>query len=359
MDLYQLVVPALAALDVSPPAIQVQRTESLVARHHPHLNPDQPALIGLVESAAQCRALCTRLAQVYPWEHCVMVLGRAGTPEVEVATMLLAQVAERLPSVGPNLLYVPPLPCPGSVESFRDTVAHLRAPDGCPWDREQTHRSLRQGFQEEAYEVLDALDRGDLEALQEELGDILLHVLLQVQIATEMGEFRLSDVVCHVNSKIVYRHPHVFDGLDVQGVAEVLVNWETLKLQEKEGRAGAPSSLAGIPEAMPALARAQSIQRHVDLTGVLETRVAGLAARVASKVERLVTATERGEGARALGRLLFDLANLARNLGIDAESALREANVSFEERFRAIEGTGQGPTGRDDEGLEARPPGSS
>jgi tetrapyrrole methylase family protein/MazG family protein len=354
MDLYQLVVPALAALGVSPPAIQVQRTEPLLARHHPHLNPDQPALIGPVESAAQCGALCARLAQVYPWEHGVTMLSGIGMPEVEVAAMRLAQVAERLPSVGPNLLYVPPLPCPGSVVSFQDAVARLRAPDGCPWDREQTHRSLRQGFQEEAYEVLDALDRGDLEALQEELGDILLHVLLQVQIATEKGEFRLSDVVCHVSNKIVYRHPHVFDGLDVQGVAEVLVNWETLKLQEKEGGAEAPSALAGIPEAMPALARAQSIQRRVDRTGVLETQVAGLTAQVASEVERLVTATERDEGARVLGQLLFDLANLARDLGVDAESALREANVRFEERFRAKEGIGQEPTTRDDEGLEAR-----
>jgi tetrapyrrole methylase family protein/MazG family protein len=221
---------------------------------------------------------------------------------------------------------------------FQDTVAHLRAQDGCPWDREQTHRSLRQGFQEEAYEVLDALDRDDLGALQEELGDMLLHILLQVQIATEQGEFRLSDVVCHVNKKIVYRHPHVFAGLQVEDVAEVLVNWEALKLQEKESAAETPAPLAGISVAMPALARAQSIQRHVDGSEMLENSVPALAARVASDLKRLGMAKEGVARTEALGDLLFELANLARKLGVDAESALREANLRFEEQFRAQEG---------------------
>lgn len=337
MDLYEFVQPSLAALGIAPDALQVQRAELLVSLHHPPLNPDQPALVGPVESPAQCRALCERLARVYPWSHSVVLLRVADAAAMETVDTPLADAAEAVEADGRYVLYVPPLPCACSVARFQDTVAHLRAPDGCPWDRDQTHRSLRQGFQEEAYEVLDALDRDDLGALQEELGDILLHVLLQVQIATEQGEFRLSDVVCYVNNKIVYRHPHVFAGLEVEGVAEVLVNWEALKLQEKERVVEAPSALAGIPVALPALARAQSIQRHVDGSGILENEVSSLADQVTSEVARL-GATGKGEArAQVLGRLLFDLANLARNLGVDAESALREANLRFEERFRMTE----------------------
>jgi tetrapyrrole methylase family protein/MazG family protein len=337
MDLYELVLPALRALGVSPAALQVHRAAPLAARYYPDLSPDQPALIGPIDSAELCRALCTRLGQVYPAEHRVTVLEGIGRPGMATADKMLAKVAEWTPSSYPGLLYIPPLLCAGAVETFQNTVAHLRAPDGCPWDREQTHRSLRQGFQEEAYEVLDALDRGDLEALQEELGDVLLHILLQAQIASEEGEFRLSDVVCHVNRKIVYRHPHVFGELEVGGVAEVLVNWEVLKQQEKETRVEAPSPLDGIPQALPALARAQSIQRHVDRTGVLTGQVGDLVGEITSGVSRLSAVGQPAEDGGVLGQVLFALADLARILGIDAEGALREANVRFEEHYRAAE----------------------
>lgn len=341
MELYRLVVPALAALEILPVALQLRGAAPLAARHHPDLNPDQPVLIGPIESLEQCRALCTRLSQVYPEEHVVTVLERVGQSGTTTAAIPLQEIAEWAPSHRASLLYVPPLPCAGAVETFQDTVAHLRAPDGCPWDREQTHRSLRQGFQEEAYEVLDALDRGDLEALQEELGDVLLHVLLQAQIAAENGEFRLSDVVCQVNRKIVYRHPHVFGALEVGGVAEVLVNWEKLKQQEKEQRLEAPSPLDGIPQAMPALARAQSIQRHVNRTEVPTEKVAGLAVQAKADLERLAMAPAPTEAGLVLGQLLFTLANLARILGIDAEGALREANMRFERHFRQTERGGR------------------
>jgi tetrapyrrole methylase family protein/MazG family protein len=341
MKLYQLVAPALTALEISPAALQLRGAAPLVARYHPDLNPDQPALIGPVESTEQCRTLCARLGQVYPEAHIVTALDGVGQPGTTTTAMALREVAEWTPSCQSSLIYVPALPCAGAVETFQDTVAHLRAPDGCPWDREQTHRSLRQGFQEEAYEVLDALDRGDLEALQEELGDVLLHILLQSQIATENGEFRLSDVVCHVNRKIVYRHPHVFGGLEVDGVAEVLVNWEALKQQEKEERLEAPSPLDGIPQALPALARAQSIQRHVDRSGVSPESVPDLIDQARADLERLAMASRLAEGALLLGQLLFTLVDLARSLDIDAESALREANERFEERYRASEQQGR------------------
>jgi tetrapyrrole methylase family protein/MazG family protein len=353
MDLYELVVPAMAALRVSPAALQVHRAASLVGRYYPDLSPDQPALIGPIEGAEQCRVLSARLGQVYPGEHQVTVLEGIDGPELAMADKTLADVAEWTPSCHPSLLYIPPLPCAGAVQTFQNTVAHLRAPDGCPWDREQTHRSLRQGFQEETYEVLDALDRGDLEALQEELGDVLLHILLQAQIASEQGEFRLSDVVCHVNRKIVYRHPHVFGELEVAGVAEVLVNWEMLKQQEKERRVEAPSPLDGIPQSLPALARAQSIQRHVDRTGALTEQVGDLVGEITSGVGRLSAAADPAEGARVLGQVLFALSDLARMLGIDAEGALREANARFEEHYRATDGAAPGDAAREAQGRGA------
>jgi tetrapyrrole methylase family protein/MazG family protein len=289
----------------------------------------------VITHTAQLLRLSTRLQQVYPGDHPVTVI-LFGEQAPHTHQAALAHVGGITLGTA-ALLYVPPLPEAGSVETFQDTVAHLRAPDGCPWDREQTHRSLRQGFQEEAYEVLDALDREDVESLKEELGDVLLHVLLQAQIATEYGEFRMSDVVCRVNEKIIYRHPHVFGGLDVDGVEEVLVNWETLKQQEKEARMEDASALDGIAPAMPALARAQSIQRHVDRMGIVSVEIDDLIERIVDRMREADAAQRADVCAKAVGELLFDIANLARGLGIDAESALREANMRFEARFRALE----------------------
>jgi tetrapyrrole methylase family protein/MazG family protein len=335
MSFFALVDPALAALGIAPEELQIAGAAAVAARYYPNLSTDRPALIGVLQHAETCQELGRLLQKAYPANHSVTLVGGLGSDSPRLQPLSLGQLGQAELGDGMWLLYVPPLPCPGAVETFQATVAHLRAPDGCPWDRQQTHRSLRQGFQEEAYEVLDALDRGDVELLKEELGDMLLHILLQVQIATEQGEFRMSDVVCRVNTKIVHRHPHVFGDLAVQGVEEVLVNWEELKQQEKQGRAEAPSSLDGISPAMPALARAQSIQRHVDRLGVVSEGTEELVDRISAALAHLLA----GGGARgvALGDLLFDLTNLARKLGIDAESALREANTRFEEQHREFE----------------------
>jgi tetrapyrrole methylase family protein/MazG family protein len=335
MKVYDLVSSALDVLGEAPRELQIGDVAELVERHYPNLSTDRPALLGVIVDAAQCSLLGARLRQAYPEEHPVTAIsfGEAAPCRQDVT---LGHLETIVPG-GPALLYVPPLPWAGAIETFQGTVAHLRAPDGCPWDRKQTHRSLRQGFQEEAYEVLDALDRGDLEALEEELGDVLLHVLLQAQIATEHGEFRMSDIVRRVNEKIIYRHPHVFGGLDVDGVEAVLVNWEALKQQEKETRVEDASALDGVVRGMPALARAQSIQRHVDRTGVVSMGNDDLIRHIVDLVETLDASQGPDVCAQGLGELLFDVANLARNLGVDAESALREANSRFEEHFRALE----------------------
>ena len=342
MTVFALIEPTLRALNVQERDLQVADATSLAWRRYPNLSTDRPALIGPLADAEQLANLRPVLQQAYPDDHTVTLVCHAdGSPPVQ-HSLSLGQLDQAVLSAGTCLLYVQPLPYAGSVETFQNTVARLRAPDGCPWDREQTHRSLRQGFQEESYEVLDALDQGNPELLKEELGDILLHILLQVQIAGELGEFRFGDVVRHANGKIVHRHPHVFADLQVDGVDEILVNWETLKQQEKESRSGLektpPSPLDSISQAMPALARAQSIQRHVDRFGVVAEDVGQLALRIAAGLQRLSSASPPADSDRILGDLLFDLANLSRKLHIDAEGALREANSRFERQYREAEG---------------------
>jgi tetrapyrrole methylase family protein/MazG family protein len=335
MEFYRSALAALEVLGETPDGLQIAHVRALTERYYPNLSTDRPALVGVITDVAQRSLLSARLRLAYPDRHCVKAIrfgnGAPCTEQVALDEM------EDMGLGDATWLYIPPLPWSGAVETFQGTIAHLRAPDGCPWDRKQTHRTLRQGFQEEAYEVLDALDRGDLEGLKEELGDVLLHILLQAQIATEHGEFRMSDIVRHVNEKIIHRHPHVFGGLEVEGVDEVLVNWETLKQQEKEARVEHASALDGVAHAMPALARAQSIQRHVDRMGVVSIGNDDLIGRIVDLVETLDPSQGSRVCAQGLGELLFDVANLARNLGIDAESALRETNLRFEERFRALE----------------------
>lgn len=331
MSWFSLVERTLDVLDLTVQNLQLADAEELAARHYPNLSTDRPALIGPLTDPALCRQLSLLLRQAYPEDHGAVVVCGVDTDRPTVHRVAVDNL-ESAPLNGVALLYLPPLTCPGAVETFQDTVAHLRAPDGCPWDREQTHQSLRQGFLEESYEVLDALDRGDLELLQEELGDVLLHILLQAQIASEQGEFRMSDVVCAVNRKIVYRHPHVFDGLVVDGVDQVLTNWEELKRKEKGERALAPSPFEGIPPLLPALARSQAMLRRAARLDVLPTpegemgATDKLAALLAGKVE----VEDKME---FLGDLLLDLVRLGDKMGIDAESALREANLRFERRL--------------------------
>jgi tetrapyrrole methylase family protein/MazG family protein len=331
MSWFSLVERTLDLLGSAVQDLQIAGAEGLAARHYPNLSPDRPALVGPLTDAALCRRLSLLLGNVYPREHEAVVVSGADRERPSVHRVTVGEL-ERAPLDGISLLYLPPLPCPGSVETFQATVAHLRAPDGCPWDREQTHQSLRQGFLEEAYEVIEALDRGDLELLKEELGDVLLHILLQAQIASERDEFRMSDIVCHVNRKIVYRHPHVFEGLAVDGVDQVLSNWEDLKRQEKAERASASSPFEGIPLLMPALARAQAMLRRAARLE-LPPEVDGEVGRISDLVSSWIAEQEPADKGRLLGDLLLTLAGLGSGVGVDMESVLREANLRFERRL--------------------------
>jgi len=215
-----------------------------------------------------------------------------------------------------------------------DIIAKLRAPDGCPWDRKQTHASLRENLLEECYEVLEALDSGDPGKLCDELGDLLMQVVLHAQIATEAREFKLEDVVSNINAKLIHRHPHVFGSLKVKDADEVLVNWEALKEKERQSDT---SMLASVPKQMPALGYSQAIQSRVARVGFDWEDIDGIIDKLVEEVREFKQADSQEEREREFGDLLFTLVNIARRLGVDSEAALRQANQRFYRRFSYME----------------------
>ena len=215
-----------------------------------------------------------------------------------------------------------------------DIIARLRAPDGCPWDRKQTHASLRENLLEECYEVLEALDEGDPEKLCDELGDLLMQVVLHAQIAAEAGEFELGDVARGINAKLVHRHPHIFGLKKVKDADEVAHNWELLKGEER----GADTSiLESVPRQMPALGYSQEVQRRVAQLGFDWEDVDGVIDKLVEEVRELKQADSDEQKAAEFGDLLFTLVNVARRQGVDTEAALREANRRFYKRFTYME----------------------
>jgi tetrapyrrole methylase family protein/MazG family protein len=213
-------------------------------------------------------------------------------------------------------------------------IARLRAGDGCPWDRKQTHSSLRENLLQECYEVLEALDERDSGKLCHELGDLLMQVVLHAQIATEAGEFELGDVISSINTKLIHRHPHVFGSIRVKDAEEVLVNWEALK---KEERGDDTSMLSNVPQEMPALSYSQEIQDRVARVGFDWEDISGVIDKLAEEVSEFKQADSQERKGQEFGDLLFTLANIARLLGVDLESALREANRRFYHRFSCME----------------------
>ena len=214
-----------------------------------------------------------------------------------------------------------------------DIIARLRAPDGCPWDKKQTHASLRKNLLEECYEVLEALDEGNSDKLCDELGDLLMQVVLHTQIATEAGEFELGDVVNSITTKLIHRHPHIFGSKKVKDAEEVALNWEVLKQEER----GGTSMLASMPKQMPALGYSQEIQRRVAQVDFDWEDIDGVIEKLTEEVSELKQADSQERKAQEFGDLLFTLANIARRLGIDSEAALREANQRFYRRFTYME----------------------
>lgn len=319
--------------------LQVLDALVIAAMHHPPINPDAPALISQVYSRQVASNVKLTLMNQYPDDFPVKLIHAAGTRDAVVENLTLHQIDHSDHIQHLTSLYVPPLGGMSSFERFQEIIAHLRAPEGCPWDRKQTHESLRPFLLEEAYEVLEAIDSGDTDALYEELGDLLLQIVLHTQIAIDDGEFHMTDVVRHVNQKMIRRHPHVWGSVDVENADQVVTNWEALKQQEKaQNGTQRESMLDGIPKGLPALMQAYKYQAKVVKVGFDWEKIDDVLAKVHEELDEVQRAATPEHRFEEVGDLLFVLVNWARWLGVeDPESALREANLKFYRRFRHVE----------------------
>lgn len=323
-------------LDPFPRAYLMDAFE-LASGHVPPYPVDAPALIAQIHSRAIASDVKLTLMALYPDEHPVRLVHAAGTSSQVVEDVALYEI-DRSPNTGLlTTLFVPPLEANTSFESFLEIVSRLRAPDGCPWDQEQTHISLRPHLLEEAFETLEALDNEDPDALEEELGDLLFQVVFHAVIAAEEGTFNMTDVVRGIGEKLIRRHPHVFGEVEVDGVGGVLQNWEKLKAEEREKKGnGDQSLLDGVPAGLPALAQASALQRRASRTGFEWPNIQGLYDKLEEELEELRTAPKE-ERQSELGDVLFVLAHLANWYGFSAEDALRETNGRFRARFGYVE----------------------
>ena len=277
------------------------------------------------------------LRRLYPAEHPV---GRFGVPDgTSVGALEPDGLAGPVyvPPVAPELATAGPWAMPW-------ISARLRRPDGCPWDREQTHASLRKHLLEEAYEVYDALDAGATPELAGELGDLWLQIVLHAQLAAEAGVFDLADVQAAIATKIVRRHPHVFGDAVARTASDVNRQWERIKADERataadEAGTDAPptSALDGISPSMPALAASQEMQERAANLGYDWPSIDGVLDKVIEETDELRRAADEVNWAEEFGDLLFVLVNLARRRGIEAEAAVRAANAKFRRRFGSVE----------------------
>jgi tetrapyrrole methylase family protein/MazG family protein len=325
-----------ATLHAAPDGIQVVSVARL-----PHVAPD-PALPTLwfgIETPERLCALQAHLSLRYPPSHEVIFVHAPGDVSVETRRVPLAQLTA-MPCDAQTYLLIPA--CPrreqtyAGFEGLTRVVAALRAPDGCPWDREQTHESLKPHLLEETYETLEAIDRADPAELREELGDLLLQVLMHSQIASETGAFDIQQVVQHLTEKLIARHPHVFGDAHAETAAQVLKNWDATKRQQK----GRNSVLDGVPRSMPALARAQEISKRAARVGFEWDSIHGVLDKLQEEETELRQAIESGDSGRIaseLGDLLFTVVNIARHADIDAEQCLRQMVDRFTVRFQWME----------------------
>ncbi|HVM30070.1 MAG TPA: nucleoside triphosphate pyrophosphohydrolase [Candidatus Limnocylindrales bacterium] len=310
---------------------------------------DDKASVAMPGRAAHATDAAELLRSLYPADH--PAHGLAGAADTVVGRLSVESLevdAYLLPALEPILNVASPHGLPW-------LVARLRAPGGCPWDREQDHLSLRPFLLEEAYEVYDALEQGSTPALAGELGDLLLQVVLHAHYGAEAGVFDLTDVTRSTMTKIIRRHPHVF-GDAVAGTAdEVIRNWEQIKADERAEQATSngvaaspgrqpapvdpamPAAFAGLSRSLPALAYAQEIQGRAAALGYDWPSVEGVIEKIAEESAELAAATDDGARREELGDLLLVIVNLARRLGIDAEAALRSASAKFADRFAAVE----------------------
>ena len=332
------VEPALSALRVDLlPQTAIVDALDFAGQHHPLFPPHAPALVAQLHSKDIAAEVKLTLMALYPDEHRVKLIHAAGTDDQFAEDLRLFEI-DRSPHISAlTALYVPPLGDNTSFEEFQELIAHLRAPEGCPWDREQTHLSLRRNLIEEAYEVLEALDAEDPLSMQEEFGDLMVQVLLHAQIATEAGEFRMSDVLRGIITKLIGRHPHVFADLELKDADAVIANWEHLKADERKTKGSVRGVLDGVAASLPALSQAEAYTARAARVGFEWPNIEGVLEDVTEEIEELKAAESTEEKQAEFGDILFALVNLARWLKIDPEGALRGTNARFKRRFAYVE----------------------
>jgi len=326
--------PTLTLLKLDPITHGLQ----IVDAHQPRLDPTRPALVAQLYHQRLAAELKLDLLDLYPQDHNVTLIRAAGVPGMERVHSIPLHLLDREAELDHlTSLYLPPLAQEEHHTDFSTLVhimAKLRSPEGCPWDRKQTHSSLKPHLLQECYEALEALDEDDHDKLCEELGDLLMHIVLHAQIGAEAGEFQIGDVLRSINAKLLRRHPHVFGDVQVTSAAEVSHRWQEIKQEE---RGGEESLLASVPQQMPALAYSQAIQDRASGSGFDWQTLEGVLGKLSEELSELERSPSHDERLKEFGDVLFTMVNVARWLGLDAEEALRLANKRFLRRFQRME----------------------
>jgi tetrapyrrole methylase family protein/MazG family protein len=307
--------------------------------------PTVPLLVVQIYNRRIASQVKLALGECYPDEWPVKLVRAAGNDrDQQVIEMPLYELDRSDFANHLSTLYVPPvdvLSAQRLPETLRYIIMRLRRdPDGCPWDRQQTHQSLTRYLLEETYEVIEALEENDMDKLAEELGDLLLQIYLHAELARQEESFSIGDVLEQINSKLIRRHPHIFGDTTVSGAGQVVQNWEAIKKQERAQAGQAidqESLLDRVPQASPALTISQEYQKRVRKVGFEYTNVQGVHAKLAEELQELHQATTPEEQSEEIGDLLFVIAHWAMWLKIDAEEALRRANRKFRHRFQIME----------------------
>ena len=346
-----LLEPVCTALELDPftSGMQIIDATDLAALRSDEIAgkviPTVPLFVAHIYHRRQASAVKLALGECYPDEWPVKLVRSTYLDASEtVREMPLCEIDHNSLANHFNTLYVPPLEALDALripETLRYITMRLRRdPDGCPWDREQTHQSLTRYVIEETYEVVEALEENDLEKLAEELGDLLLQVYLHAEIARQDGDFSIGDVYEHVSAKLIRRHPHVFGQIEVENAGQVVQNWEEIKRQEHitMGKdVQSESLLDGVPLASPALIVAQKYQKRAAKIGFDYDNLQEVLAKLTEELQELQEAATPEHRHEEMGDVLFMVARIARELDIDAEEALRYANRKFRQRFQAME----------------------
>ena len=305
------------------------------------LDTDRPLYVSELDNPLSAGEVKLKLQRFYPDEYPVVLAVQQPSGDYDRRTVPLYALDREKGFFASTVLYVPPLAFEQKrsygYEDLLTVLRRLRAPDGCPWDREQTHESLKKDLREECYELMDAIDEGSDEHMVEECGDLLMHVLFHPIIAEEQGRFDERDVTTEIVSKLIYRHPHVFGTVHVTSSAEVLKNWDALKRKEK-GQETVAAALRSVPRSFPALLRCQKVQKKARKVGFDFDTAADAFYKIGEETEEVRSAMASGQDLeKEMGDLLFAVMNVCRLLGFDGEETLHAATDKFIRRFEQME----------------------